>query len=85
LGRYDHAADRDTWFETLRAIASDHGFAPTTGEYKRNPEQFVGPISEASGIIRVALTGSRHSPDLFLVCQVIGEAEMRIRLGNVLG
>jgi len=85
LARYDHGQDRDTWFEGLRTLAQEHGFAPTTGEYKRNPESFVGPIAEASNIIRIGLTGARRSPDLYLVSQVIGEDEARKRLGALLG
>jgi glutamyl-tRNA synthetase len=84
LARYNHGDDRDTWFDGLRAIARDHGFATTTGDYKRNPEAFVGPIAEASNIIRVGLTGARRSPDLYLVSQVIGEEEARRRLGALL-
>lgn len=85
LARYDHRQDRDTWFEGLRALAQDHGYAPTTGEYKRNPDAFVGPIAEASNIIRIGLTGARRSPDLYLVNQVIGEAQARKRLSALLG
>ena len=83
--RYVQLDDRDAWFDQLRAVANDHGFAPTTGDYKRNPEAFTGSIAEASNVIRVALTGQRRSPDLFLVCAVIGEAEVRQRLASVLG
>lgn len=85
LARYDHSQDRDTWFEGLRTLAQEHGYAPTTGEYKRNPEAFVGPIAEASNIIRVGLAGARRSPDLYLISQVIGEEEARKRLGALLG
>ncbi len=84
LGRYQQVDDRDAWFDTLRAVAKDHGFAPTTGDYKRNPEAFVGSIAEASNVIRVGLAGARRSPDLFLICQAIGEAEVRKRLSALL-
>jgi glutamyl-tRNA synthetase len=83
--RYIQLDDRDAWFDQLRAVARDHGFAPTTGDYKRNPEAFTGSIAEASNVIRMALTGQRRSPDLFLVCAVIGESEVRKRLAAVSG
>ena len=28
LARYQHGGDRDAWFDGLRAVAGDHGFAP---------------------------------------------------------
>lgn len=83
--RYTQIDDRDAWFDQLRAVAKDHGFAPTTGDYKRNPEAFTGSIAEASNVIRIALTGQRRSADLFLVCQVIGADEVQKRLRAALG
>lgn len=85
LARYNHADDRDTWFDGLCSVARDHGFATSTGDYKRNPEAFTGSIAEASNIIRVGLAGARRSPDLYLICQTIGEAEVRKRLSALLG
>ncbi len=84
LGVYDHAEDRDAWFERVRALAARHGFAPTTGEWKRTPDAFVGPIAQASNVLRVALTAARQSPDLYVVCQAIGEGEVRGRIGALL-
>lgn len=77
---YRHLDDRTEWFAQVRAVAARHGFAATAGEYKRAPDAFVGPISEASNIIRVALTGARRSPDLFMIARLIGEAEVLARL-----
>lgn len=81
--QYVQENDKETWFAQVRAVALRHRFAPTTGEFKRNPDQFVGSIGEASNILRVALTGQRRSPDLFLITQVIGEPETRERLASI--
>ena len=85
LDTYDHAADRDAWFAGVRAAAGRHGFAQTTGDYKRNPEAFTGSIGEASNVLRIALTGARQSPDLYVVCQAIGEDAVRARIAALLG
>ena len=85
LARYVHGGERDAWFDGLRGVAQDHGFAPTTGDYKRNPDGFTGSIAEASNVVRIALAGARRSADLFLICQVIGEDEVRKRIGALLG
>lgn len=85
LSAYDHSATRDIWFEGVRSAAARHGFAATTGEYKRNPEAFTGSIGDASNVLRIALTGARQSPDLYVVCQAIGEDEVRRRIEALLG
>lgn len=82
---YAHEGDKETWFSQIREIARKHRFAPTTGEFKRNRELFIGPLSEASNIIRVGLTGQRQSADLYLITRVIGEAEVLRRMKAVVG
>ena len=37
---YRHEDNKEAWFEQIRKLASDHGFAPTAGQYKKNPEKF---------------------------------------------
>ena len=73
---YRHEEAKEAWFEQIRSLASDHGFAPTAGLYKKNPENFAGSIGHVSNAIRIALTGLTTSPDLFLVAQNLGEEEV---------
>jgi glutamyl-tRNA synthetase len=82
---YVDAEEKDVWFEQVRAVASRNGFAPTMGEFKREPDKFVGPLSQAANVIRVALTGQRHSADLFLIARVIGKDETLRRLRALAG
>jgi len=80
---YRHEEDKEAWFEQIRSLASDHGFAPTAGQYKKNPEKFAGSISHVSNAIRIALTGLAQSPDLFLVAQNLGEEEVLRRVRSL--
>jgi glutamyl-tRNA synthetase len=78
---YRHEQEKELWFEQIRSLAAAHGFAPTAGQYKKNPESFAGSISHVSNAIRIALTGLTTSPDLFLVAQNLGEEEVLKRVG----
>ena len=40
-------------------------------------------LAEASGVIRVLITGSRQSPDLEQVCAALGEQEVLRRVRAV--
>jgi len=73
---YRHEEDKEAWFEQIRRLAAAHGFAPTAGQYKKNPESFAGSIGHVSNAIRIALTGLKQSPELFLVAQNLGEDEV---------
>ena len=77
---YRHEEDKEAWFEQIRRLAAAHGFAPTTAQYKKNPENFAGSIAHVSNAIRIALTGLKQSPELFLVAQNIGEEELLRRV-----
>ena len=77
---YRHEGDKEAWFEQIRRLAAAHGFAPTAGQYKKNPENFSGSISHVSNAIRIALTGLKQSPEFFLVANNLGEEEVLRRV-----
>ena len=77
---YRHEENKEAWFEQIRSLAAAHGFAPTAGQYKKNPSQFSGSIAHVSNVIRIALTGLTQSPELFLVAQNLGEEEVLRRV-----
>jgi glutamyl-tRNA synthetase len=80
---YQELADKDEWFGQVRDLAAKHNFAPTAKLYKQAPDEYVGSISHASQVIRVALTGSTRSPDLFSVARVLGRDEVLRRVSSL--
>jgi len=81
---YQELDDPQEWFNQIRTLAAKHGFAANAKEYKKNPDAYPGSIREASQIIRVALTGSTRSPDLFAVARALGADEVRRRVGELI-
>ncbi len=77
---YQHEEDKESWFEQIRRLANAHGFAPTAGQFKKDPGRFAGSISHVSNVIRILLTGLTQSPELFLVAHNIGEEELLRRV-----
>ncbi|MGH3974171.1 MAG: glutamate--tRNA ligase, partial [Pseudonocardiaceae bacterium] len=82
---YQELTDPREWFNQIRDLAAKHGFAPNVKEYKRNPDAYPGSIREASQLIRVALTGSTRSPDLFSVASTLGRDEVLRRVAALAG
>lgn len=80
LDGYNHNDDNSEWFQKVRDIAGDMGYAVKPKDYKKNPELYKGSITDVSNVIRVALTGKTNSPDLWEICHIIGENSMRNRL-----
>ncbi len=77
---YQHVPDKEVWFEQIRRLADANGFAPTAGQFKKDPSRFAGSIAHVSNVIRIALTGLTQSPELFLVAHNIGEEELLRRV-----
>jgi glutamyl-tRNA synthetase len=68
------------WFDQIRNLAGDLGFALRQKDYKKNPEAYPGSIADAAGVIRVLITGSRQSPDLEQTCAALGRTEVLRRV-----
>jgi glutamyl-tRNA synthetase len=82
---YQDVDDAQEWFGQIRELAARHGFAPNAKEFKKNPDAYPGSIREASQLIRVALTGSTQSPDLFAVARALGADEVLRRIRALAG
>ena len=68
------------WFDQIRRLAADLGFAPSQKAYKQDPEAYPGSITEASQVIRVLITGTRRSPELADVTAALGTEEVLRRV-----
>ncbi len=80
LATYDFADEMNAWFDKIKAIAEELGFASDMKAYKANPEGFKGNVADISAFIRVAVTGKQNAPDLYTVMQIIGEEKTRERI-----
>ena len=80
---YQPPAPGTEWFDQIRRLAADLGFAPSQKAYKQDPAAYRASIREASQAIRVLLTGTRRSPDLAEVAAVLGADEVLRRVRAV--
>jgi len=80
LASYDPADDMNTWFEKIKAVAREIGYADDMKAYKADPTAFRGNIADVSMFLRVAVTGKLNAPDLYTVMQILGDDETRARI-----
>jgi glutamyl-tRNA synthetase len=81
---YQPPAPDTVWFDQIRRLAADLGFAPSQKVYKQDPASYHGSIREASQVIRILLTGTPRSPDLAAVAATLGTKEVLRRVRAVL-
>ena len=70
---YNENDDKQTWFDKLKDLAEETGYAREVKEYKADPEKWPGHVGDISTVIRVALTGRQNTPDLYEIMQVLGK------------
>ena len=80
LATYDHSDDQQAWFEKIRAITADLGYAVRPKDYKKDPDAYKGHVGHVSTVIRIALMGRTDSPDMWEIQQILGEDRVRARI-----
>ena len=81
---YDPADSKDAWFEKIRAVAVAAGYAGEVKQYKASPGAYKGHVGDVSMLLRVALCGTRNSPDLREVMAILGPERVRARIARFL-
>jgi len=77
---YQPPGEDAEWFDQIRRLATNLGFAPSQKVYKQDPKAYPGSIAEASQIIRVLITGTHRSPELANVTAALGTEEVLRRV-----
>ena len=80
LAVYDPADDANAWFDKVKAVTTEIGFAADMKAYRASPESYPGSVADVSGFLRVAVTGRSSSPDLYTVMQLLGAERTGRRL-----
>ncbi len=71
--KYLNLNDKDTWFENVKKMSAELGYATDNAEFKKNPEKYKGNVAKVCEYIRIAITGRKNSPDLFEIMTLLGK------------
>ena len=83
-GIYDYADDCSAWFEKVKAVATENGFATDMKAYKADPTAFPGNVSDVAEMLRIATTGLANTPDLWTIMQILGAEKTLARLDKAI-
>lgn len=76
--------DESSWWNGMKDIVSAHGFAVSNKDYIAHPELYKGNVSDGSGVLRVAITGAKDSPNLHEILEILGKEEVLRRIQLVI-
>lgn len=77
---YDEEDDQSTWFNKIKDLAEELGYAREVKQYKQEPEKWPGHVGDISTVIRVAVTKRRNTPDLYEILHVLGKESVEKRI-----
>ena len=80
---YDVRDDKDTWFEKIKTISEKYGYAKEVKAYKENPDNFKGHVGDVSTVLRVSITSSSVTPDLYEIMRLLGKDRMIKRIEHL--
>ena len=70
---YDENDDKQTWFDKIKALAVEMGYAGEVKEFKANPGMYKAHVGDVSTVLRVALTSRTNTPDMYEIMQILGK------------
>ena len=73
---YDENDEKQEWFDKIKALAIEMGYAGEVKEFKANPDKYEAHVGDVSTALRVALTGRTNTPDMYEIMKVIGKERM---------
>ena len=77
---YNENDDKQMWFDRIKELAGELGYAKEVKEFKANPDAYKAHVGDVSTVLRVALTGRTNTPDMYEIMQVLGKDSITKRL-----
>ncbi len=77
---YQESDDKDTWFSRIKELSTALGYCANMKEYKENPNNYKGSVADVSTVIRIALTSSTMTPDLYEIMKLLGADRVKSRI-----
>ncbi len=77
---YNQNDDKQVWFDKIKELSGELGYAKEVKEYKANPDAYKAHVGDVSTVLRVALTDRTNTPDMYEIMQVLGKESIVKRL-----
>ena len=79
MEKYFDISDKEVWFDNIKNMCDELGYASNMKEYKESPEKFKGNVADVSTVLRVSLTTKSMTPDLYDIMKLLGKDRINKR------
>ena len=70
---YSDEDDKQTWFDKIKELSGELGYAKEVKEFKANPDKYTAHVGDVSTVLRVALTSRTNTPDMYEIMKILGK------------
>ncbi len=70
---YNEEDDKQTWFNKIKSLAGEMGYAEEVKVFKENPGMYKAHVGDVSTVLRVALTSRTNTPDMYEIMKILGK------------
>jgi len=77
---YSENDSQDDWFNKIKELCEEMGYASDMKAYKENPDNYNGNVADFTTAIRVVLTTCAMTPNLYDIMKILGKEKMLKRL-----
>ena len=84
LNKYIDLTDKEVWFNNIKLMCDELGYASNMKDYKKNPEMYKGNVADVSTVLRVALTSKSMTPDLFEIMNILKIDRIKDRYSKII-
>ncbi len=81
---FDENDDKQEWFNKIKALAGEMGYAEEVKQFKENPDSYKAHVGDVSTVLRIALTKRTNTPDMFEIMQIFGKNRIEKRFKKIL-
>ena len=76
---YDENDDKQVWFDKIKDLSGELGYAKEVKEFKENPGKYTAHVGDVSTVLRVALTSRTNTPDMYEIMKILGKKRIEER------
>ena len=84
MEKYIDLSNQEVWFNNIKLLCDELGYASNMKDYKKNPENFKGNIADVSTVLRVALTSKAMTPDLYAIMKLFEIDRINNRFSKII-
>ena len=79
MEKYFDISDKEVWFDNIKLLCDELGYASNMKEYKQEPDKYKGNVADVSTVLRVSLTTKSMTPDLYEIMRLLGRERIQKR------